>query len=40
MCLCVLPACISAHLVHAEPEEAAGFPETGVTEGCELPCGC
>jgi hypothetical protein len=28
------------HAVTRRPEEGAGFLETGITGGCEPPCGC
>lgn len=40
----VLIACMFTHHLHVwylkRPEVGLGFPETGVTDGCELPCGC
>lgn len=44
MCVSVLPACISVHLVHAKypqrSEESAGCSVTGVTDNCRPPCRC
>jgi E3 ubiquitin-protein ligase NEDD4 len=40
----VLPACMSVHHMHTwclwRPEEGVGSPGIGVTDSCELPCGC
>lgn len=40
----LLPVYMSIFHMHFgaywRPEEAIGSPESGVTEGCELPCGC
>lgn len=36
-CLCVL--CIMCVQCPPRPEGGVGFPETGVTHGCVLPCG-
>lgn len=42
MCRDIMSACISMHHVHAwglqRPEHDVGFPETEVTDGCELQC--
>jgi hypothetical protein len=38
----VLPACIFVYHMHIEPMEArerVESPGTGITDGCELPCG-
>jgi len=37
---CVLPVCLCICLYPQSPEEDIGFQRTGVTDGCELPCGC
>ena len=40
MCVSVLPACMHVHHMHLVPvKEGARLPGTGVTYGCELPCG-
>jgi hypothetical protein len=31
---------LRAWLVLWRPEEVTGFPKTGITDDCELPCGC
>lgn len=33
----VLPACMSTCVI---PSEGTGSPGTGVTDDCDLPCGC
>lgn len=44
MCTVTLPVELHVHRVCAwplqRPEESAGSPEAGVTDGWELPCGC
>ena len=44
MCMNVLLACLSVYHMHAwslqKPEEGIRTPGTGVTDGCETPCGC
>ena len=44
MCVDILPACMSVHRVLPgalrRPEEGVGSPGTGITDGCEPPCGC
>lgn len=40
MCLGVSTACMSVYHMLTEPEEGAGAPETGVTDGREPPRGC
>lgn len=44
MHMAVLPANMSVFHVHVwyqqRPEKGIGFPGTGITGNCELPCGC
>lgn len=44
MCLsvfvCVYMCTMSVYLMPLEAREGVGFPEIGITGGCELLCGC
>ena len=35
-----LSECMSVHRVHTEARRGCQIPGTGVTDGCELSCGC